>query len=101
MFRKLVEPQETVTILFDGKPIKAARGDSVAAALLAAGVGAFRHSEISKEPRAPYCLMGICFDCLITIDSVANRQSCQVEVAEGMVIQSQQGLRVIDGRVPE
>jgi predicted molibdopterin-dependent oxidoreductase YjgC len=45
--------------------------------------------------------MGICFDCLITIDSVANRQSCQVEVAEGMVIQSQQGLRVIDGRVPE
>jgi predicted molibdopterin-dependent oxidoreductase YjgC len=46
-------------------------------------------------------MMGICFDCLVTIDGIANRQSCQVDVAEGMVVQSQHGPRVIDGRIPE
>lgn len=101
MFHKLIEPQETLAFTFDGKPLKAARGDSVAAALLAAGIIAFRHSAVGGEPRAPYCMMGICFDCLVTIDGIANRQSCQVDVAEGMVVQSQHGPRVIDGRIPE
>jgi predicted molibdopterin-dependent oxidoreductase YjgC len=101
VFHKLIEPQETLAFTFDGKPLKAARGDSVAAALLAVGIIAFRHSAVGGEPRAPYCMMGICFDCLVTIDGIANRQSCQVDVAEGMVVQSQHGPRVIDGRIPE
>ncbi len=101
MFRKLIEPQETVAFTFDGMSIRAARGDSVAAALLTAGVGAFRHNVAGGEPRAPYCMMGVCFDCLVTIDGTANRQSCQVEVAEGMVVQSQLGPRVVEGRIPE
>ena len=101
MFRRLVEPQKTLIFTFDGKPLKAARGDSVAAALLAAGVGAFRHSVVGGEPRAPYCMMGICFDCLVTIDGIANRQGCQVDVAQGMEVQSQHGPRAVDGRNPE
>ncbi|MDR3669826.1 MAG: (2Fe-2S)-binding protein [Holophaga sp.] len=101
MFHKLIEPQESLTFTFDGKPLAAAPGDSVAAALLAAGVVAFRHSAVGGEPRAPYCLMGICFDCLVTIDGIANQQSCQVDVAQGMTVQSQHGLRVVDGRVSE
>jgi len=62
---------------------------------------AFRHNAAGGEPRAPYCMMGICFDCLVSIDGTANRQSCQIEVAEGMAVQSQHGLRVVEGRIPE
>ncbi|MDR3672024.1 MAG: (2Fe-2S)-binding protein [Holophaga sp.] len=101
MFRRLVEPQEILVFTFDGRPLKAARGDTVAAALLAAGIGAVRHHVAGGEPRGPYCMMGICFDCLVTIDGIANRQGCQVEVAEGMEVQSQRGPRVINGGSPE
>ena len=101
MFRKLIETQKTLVFTFDGRPLEAERGDSVAAALLAAGIGAVRHNVAGGEPRAPYCMMGICFDCLVTIDGIANRQGCQVEVTEGMKVQSQQGPRVIDGRSPQ
>jgi predicted molibdopterin-dependent oxidoreductase YjgC len=99
VFRKLIESQEAVAFTFDGRPLTAARGDSVAAALLAAGIVTFRHSVVGGQPRAPYCMMGVCFDCLLTIDGVANRQSCQVEVAEGMVVRSQHGPRVITAEV--
>ncbi len=38
-------------------------------------------------------MMGVCFECLVTIDGVPNRQSCLIEVAEGMRIRSQEGAR--------
>ena len=98
MFRRIIEPRETLTFTFDGQPIQAAHGDSVAEALLQAGVRAFRASVPGGEPRGPHCLMGICFDCLVTIDGVANRQSCLVHAAEGMVVKSQYGARVVEGR---
>jgi predicted molibdopterin-dependent oxidoreductase YjgC len=101
VFRKFIETQGTMTFTYDGKPIKAARGDSVAAALLQAGVIPFRTSVVGGEPRAPYCMMGVCFDCLVTIDGIANQQSCQVDVADGMTVQSQHGPRAVDKGSPE
>ena len=95
MFRRIVETPETLAFTFDGRPLRAAPGDSVAAALLRAGVDAFRTSVVGGEPRGPHCLMGVCFDCLVTIDGVPNRQSCQVDVAEGMRVESQQGARTV------
>ena len=59
-------------------------GDTVAAALLAAGIDHCRTTPVTGAPRAPYCLMGVCFDCLVTIDGVGNRQACLVPVREGM-----------------
>ena len=91
MFRRIVDTQETLSFTFDGRPLRAAPGDSVAAALLRAGVDTFRTSVVGGEPRGPHCLMGVCFDCLVTIDGVPNRQSCQVQVVEGMVVTSQHG----------
>ncbi|MEZ5620583.1 MAG: (2Fe-2S)-binding protein [Burkholderiaceae bacterium] len=38
----------------------------------------------SRAPRAPMCLMGVCFDCLVEIDGRPNVQACMVEVREGM-----------------
>jgi hypothetical protein len=84
-----------LTFTFDGRPIQAAPGESVAVALLQAGVRAFRTSVPGGEPRGPHCLMGICFDCLVTIDGVANRQSCRVDAAAGMVVESQHGVRAV------
>ena len=77
----------TVAISIDGEPFAAREGDSVAAALLAAGVGAFR-TTFSGAARAPFCMMGACFDCLVTIDGQANRQSCMVQVEPGMAIET-------------
>jgi sarcosine oxidase subunit alpha len=48
---------------------------------------------VSGAPRAPYCLMGICFDCLVTIDGIGNRQGCLVPVRAGMEIETQVGGR--------
>jgi D-hydroxyproline dehydrogenase subunit gamma len=94
MFRRLHEAEGAVVRLtVDGRAIEARAGDTVAAALLAAGIGACRTTPVSGAPRAPYCLMGVCFDCLVTIDGVGNRQGCMVQVAEGMAVAMQRGKR--------
>ena len=71
-------------------------GISVAAALLVGGVHEFRLSAVSQSPRAPYCMMGICFECLVEIDGVPVRQSCIVPVRDGMQVRSQNGAAGLD-----
>ena len=94
MYRRPPEDaRPVVRLTFDGQPLEAREGDSVAAALLAANVTACRATPVSGAPRAPYCMMGVCFDCLVVIDNVGNRQSCLVPVREGMVVETQRGKR--------
>ncbi len=81
----------TVMIEFEGKPVEARKGDSVAAALLAAGHRIFRSTPISGAARGPFCLMGTCFECLVEIDGIGNQQACMIEVREGIRIKRQQG----------
>lgn len=83
----------SVTLLFEGQPIRARAGDSVATALLAAGIVAFRTTPVSDAPRGPYCLMGACFDCLAVVDGVGGVQTCLVPVREGMRVERQRGAR--------
>jgi len=97
MFKRLHDlKRETVTLIFEGEQIEASEGDSVAAALLAAGIEDFRRSPVSGAVRGPHCLMGTCFECLIEIDGVANRQACLVPVTPGMVVRRQEGLPVLE-----
>lgn len=93
MFRRLHDAGVPVNVTIDGAPFAAREGDSVAAALLAAGRTMCRTTPVSGAPRAPYCMMGVCFDCLVTIDGVGNRQGCLVRVTEGMAIETQRGKR--------
>ena len=79
-------PAATVQIRFDDRPLTVPAGISVAAALLQAGVQRFRASPVSGAPRAPYCMMGVCFECLVEIDGQPSRQSCLVTVREGMPV---------------
>lgn len=85
----------SVTIHVEGKAVTAREGDTVSAALLASGLDVARSTAVSGAKRLPYCMMGVCFDCLVTIDGVGNRQGCLVPVAEGMRIEIQRGKREI------
>ncbi len=90
MFRRLHETDTTVTVRLDGEPVAAAPGDSVAAVLLSqADAPRYRASVVSAAPRAPHCLIGNCFECLVEIDGVPNRQGCMVAVRDGMRIRRQ------------
>ena len=79
-------PAPTVGIVVDGKPVEARLGDSVAAAMLAAGFVASRVTPVSGSARGAYCLMGVCFECIVSIDGVAGRQACLVPVRDGMQV---------------
>lgn len=94
MFRKRPESTApTVPVIVEGRNIRVPEGASAAAAMLLAGFASIRETPVTGAPRAPYCLMGICFDCLAEIDGVANLQSCQVTVRPGMTIRRQHGKR--------
>jgi predicted molibdopterin-dependent oxidoreductase YjgC len=97
MFRKRPDASgPTVVVTVEGVDIRVPEGASAAAALLLAGLGHTRETPVTGAPRAPYCLMGVCFDCLAEIDGQPNRQSCMVAVAPGMAIRRQRGKRSVD-----
>ncbi len=95
MFKRLHDTSDLVNIVFEGESLPVPRGESVAAALLAAGAGHLHKSAVSGEPRSAHCLIGACFDCLVEIDGVANRQACQEPVREGMSVRRQSGPREV------
>jgi predicted molibdopterin-dependent oxidoreductase YjgC len=82
-----------VTFTFDGRTLSAPQGASIAAALLAGGIETCRRTPVSGSPRAPYCMMGVCFECLVVVDGIGNRQGCMIPVADGMVVETQVGAR--------
>jgi len=82
---------DTVALQFEGSTIVAPAGISVAAALLLSDAGAFRFTPVTSSPRAAYCMMGVCFDCLVEVDGVPNCQACLTPVREGMVVRRQRG----------
>jgi D-hydroxyproline dehydrogenase subunit gamma len=85
MFEFRREAEKMVNFTVDGRPCRAPRGSTVATALLTSGIVACRKTE-SKAPRAPYCLVGQCFDCLVEINGIGNRQACMEPIDEGMAI---------------
>ena len=80
-----LEDAPRVEVTFDGVSLLLPEDANLAAALLAAGVDVFRHTPVSGSPRAPFCMMGACFDCLVEIDGVV-RQACMIEVSEGLQV---------------
>ena len=86
-----------VSISFEGETLRVPAGISVAAALLGHSRGAFRTSIVKGTPRAPYCMMGVCFECLVDIDGIPARQGCMTLVRDGMIIKRQSGAPSLDG----
>ncbi len=77
--------RDGVTIKLDGQSVVVPRGATVAAALLGLGVQAFRTS-VSGEPRGPLCAMGICYECLVTIDGRIQERACMTLCRDGMEV---------------
>ena len=67
-------------------PIPAEPGQSVGAALTAAGVRSWRTTRREVRPRGLFCGIGICYDCLLTVDGVPNQRVCLLPVRDGMVL---------------
>jgi sarcosine oxidase subunit alpha len=77
---------EPLTVQLDGQAVTAYRGETVAAVLLAEGQRIFRRTPKSGRPRGLFCGIGLCFDCLVTVNGVANVRACLTPVSEGMRI---------------
>ncbi|MBS1250496.1 MAG: Hydrogen cyanide synthase subunit HcnA [Chloroflexi bacterium] len=74
-------------IEINGKPWEAYPGQTVAAALVAAGVRTFRHTP-NDAPRGLFCGMGVCYECTVTINGVPDQRACMTLVAPGMKIET-------------
>jgi predicted molibdopterin-dependent oxidoreductase YjgC len=81
----------TYTISFDGHQVPAGPGQTVAAALWAAGVRSWRTTRDAGAPRGLFCGIGVCFDCLVTIDGTPNQRACLVPARPDMTITTQLG----------
>lgn len=92
MFKRVktaIPASQTVTLTIEDVETVTSQEDTVAAAMLAAGFTHNRITPVKGKQRGPYCLMGICFDCLVEIDGVPNQRACQTLVQEGMRVKVQ------------
>ena len=99
MFRPLETgaPERAISLTVDGQAVQARDGDTLAIALLNAAIVPFRHTALSGAPRAPLCLMGVCFECLVEVDGRPNVQACMIAAREGMQVRLPRSAR----RLPE
>ena len=87
-----VDRGRALGILIDGSEVRAFEGESIAAALAASGQRFTRWTARTGEPRGYFCGMGVCQDCLVTVDGRPNVRACVTPVRDGMRIESQRGL---------
>ena len=80
-----------IEVILNGESITSREGQSVGALLLEHERRATRTTRHYARPRGMFCGIGICFDCLITINGVTNQRACVTNVEEGMTIQTQEG----------
>jgi len=84
-----------VRFTWNGEAMTARANDTLAAALLANGITVFGHVATTGRPRGPYCMMGSCFECRVSIDGVENQQSCMTRVRHGLSAETNTGRPVL------
>lgn len=87
-----IPDSETLTFFYNGRPLPAKRGDTVAAALTANGIRVFRRTSKLKEPRGLFCAIGQCTDCVMVVNGRPNVRTCVTPVEAGMHVELQDGL---------
>ena len=89
---RLNPPHEPVTFTFDGERVVGERGESLAGALIAAGMWTVARSPKFHRPRGPACMRGACDGCLARVDGVPNVMTCLTAVDAGLEVTSQNTL---------
>lgn len=93
MFQQLPPDfDQKINITINGHPVQVTQGITAAAAVLSNGLRFTRSTPVSGAKRAPFCMMGVCFECLMVIDGKANQRACATDVREGMSIEAQHGV---------
>ena len=86
------EKGQKVHFTLDGQDMVGYEGESIAAALHAAGVMTHRYTAKQHKPRGIFCAIGRCTDCVMIVDGQPNVRTCITELKEGMNIQTQYGV---------
>ncbi|MFJ9893135.1 (2Fe-2S)-binding protein [Streptomyces sp. NPDC091280] len=79
------------TVTLDGREIRALPGQTVAAALWSAGVTSWRTTRVDGAPRGVFCGIGVCYDCLVTVNDRPNQRACLVPLHPGDAVRTQEG----------
>ena len=87
--------KEKVKFTFNGEEIEGYKGESIQAALHAAGVKVLGKSFELHRPRGFYCAIGNCSSCQMVVNGVPNVKTCVTELEEGMIVETQEGKGVI------
>ncbi|MBF4457495.1 (2Fe-2S)-binding protein [Pseudoclavibacter sp. VKM Ac-2867] len=78
-----------VRITVDGETVEGLEGQSIAGVLLGSGRVSWRETAVAGKPRGLFCGIGVCFDCLVTVDGVPDVRACQRRACEGDEVSSQ------------
>ncbi|MBT2385000.1 (2Fe-2S)-binding protein [Streptomyces sp. ISL-11] len=84
-------PGPPFEITLDGRTVPALPGQTIAAALWAAGILAWRTTRHGGRPRGAFCGIGQCYDCLATVNGEPNRRACLVPARPGDAVTTQEG----------
>lgn len=82
------EPAERVRLSFDGRQIEGPAGCSVAAALMDNDIVSWRTTRGAERPRGLYCGIGVCWDCLVSVDGKPVERACMLPARDGMAVSS-------------
>jgi predicted molibdopterin-dependent oxidoreductase YjgC len=88
----IIERREPFEITVDGRTVTAYLGETVASALFAAGIRVLRHTAKQGKPRSVFCGIGVCYDCLITVNGDPNQRACMTFAKPGLVVTRQTGI---------
>ncbi|MEO6501592.1 MAG: (2Fe-2S)-binding protein [Jatrophihabitantaceae bacterium] len=76
---------------FDDRDIAFVEGQTVGAALINAGIYSWRVTRRRETRRGLFCGIGVCYDCLISVNGTPNQRACQLPAAAGMTVTTQTG----------
>ncbi|MEZ0577493.1 (2Fe-2S)-binding protein [Nocardioides sp. MH1] len=83
-------PSSPVTLTFEGRSLEGVRGQTVAVVLLAHGTRSWRTSAVAREPRGAFCGIGVCFECVVTVDGERDVRACLRRVEGGEHVERQE-----------
>jgi sarcosine oxidase subunit alpha len=88
-----IKKRRPLDVIIDGRKVQAFEGELVSTVLHAEGISIFARKHTTGNPSGIYCGMGVCYECLVTIDGTPNVRACQTFAADHMVIETANGAK--------